>query len=45
MLDAVDADEEIGTITCGESNEPAKAKTNTRKDRTEHQEHDENCRC
>ena len=26
-IDAVDSDEEIGTITCWESNEPAKAKT------------------
>ena len=27
MLDAADADEEIGYITCWESNEPEKAKT------------------
>ena len=56
MLDAVDADEENGTITCWESNEPEKAKNkrlrasethdkSTRKERTEHKEHDEKSQC
>ena len=56
MLDAEDTDEEIGTITCWESNEPEKAKNkrlraseahdkNTRSESTEHKEHDENGRC
>ena len=56
MPDEVDADDELGTITCCESNESDQTKTkrlkaneicdnSTRKKRTEHEEHDEKCRC